>query len=31
VIDADTIRRLYGVTLDVREDAETGRRWVLPG
>jgi iron complex transport system ATP-binding protein len=30
VIDADTIRLLYGVALDVREDKETGRRWVLP-
>jgi iron complex transport system ATP-binding protein len=30
VIDADTIRLLYGVKLDVREDKETGRRWVLP-
>jgi iron complex transport system ATP-binding protein len=29
-INAESIRQIYGVTLDVREDAESGRRWVLP-
>jgi iron complex transport system ATP-binding protein len=30
VIDPDSIRRLYDVRLDVREDAESGHKWVLP-
>jgi iron complex transport system ATP-binding protein len=30
VIDAESIRLLYGVRLDVREDRESGRKWVLP-
>jgi ABC-type transport system involved in cytochrome bd biosynthesis fused ATPase/permease subunit/uncharacterized membrane protein YbaN (DUF454 family) len=30
VIDPDSIRRLYDVRLDVREDAESGQKWVLP-
>jgi iron complex transport system ATP-binding protein len=29
-INADSIRGLYGIGLDVREDADSGRRWVLP-
>jgi iron complex transport system ATP-binding protein len=29
-ICADSIRRLYGVELEVREDGESGRKWVLP-
>jgi ABC-type transport system involved in cytochrome bd biosynthesis fused ATPase/permease subunit/uncharacterized membrane protein YbaN (DUF454 family) len=30
VISSESIERLYGVRLDVREDAESGRKWVLP-
>jgi iron complex transport system ATP-binding protein len=29
-VNADSIRLLYGIGLDVREDKESGRRWVLP-
>ena len=29
-VNADSIRLLYGIKLDVREDAESGTRWVLP-
>jgi iron complex transport system ATP-binding protein len=30
VINSESIERLYGVRLDVREDPESGRKWVLP-
>ncbi|MDR1572450.1 MAG: ABC transporter ATP-binding protein [Clostridiales Family XIII bacterium] len=29
-ISAESIDRLYGIRLDVREDRESGRKWVLP-
>jgi iron complex transport system ATP-binding protein len=29
-VSTDSIRLLYGVRLNVREDRETGRKWVLP-
>jgi iron complex transport system ATP-binding protein len=30
VVNTESIRLLYGVRLDVREDKESGRKWVLP-
>jgi iron complex transport system ATP-binding protein len=29
-VSTDSIRRLYGVSLDVRQDGKDGRTWVLP-